>query len=210
MPGCCGAISRPSVPPEAGGGRRSEILQAGRGLGRLLRFSPKWTEAFDFSLSGFLRSFYGPLLALPFYVFFVAMVQAVQVAERGVPLPILGIAAGEHLLDAFGYVLLIGLIARPLGIGAGFSAFATIVNWAALYLNAVLAAASLLLLGGPDGLEVFAQIYRILLVISVFLVWRAARETLTRDLAPVVLVVVLSLAWSIAVDQVMGWATRGV
>jgi hypothetical protein len=198
------------VPPEAGGCRRSEILQAGRGLGRLLRFDPKWAELFDFSLSGFLRSFYGPLLALPFYVFFVAMVQAIQVAERGVSLPILGVAAGQHLLDAFGYVLLIGLIAKPLGIGAGFSAFATIINWAALYLNAVLALASLLLLGGPDGLEIFAQIYRILLVVSVFLVWRAGRETLTRDIAPLVLVVVLSLAWSIAVDQAVGWAARGL
>ncbi len=210
MPACCGAISRPSVQADPSRRPRSEILQAGRGLGRLIRFDPRWAEGFEFSLKGFLHSFYGPLLALPFYIFYIAMVQATQVSGRGVTAPILLVAGGEHLLDAFGYLLIIAIVARPLGIGAGFSAFATVVNWASLYLNAALAVGSLMLMAGEDGLETFSLYYFLLICVSVFLVWRAARETLTREFAPVLLVVVLSVAWSTAVDQVVGWATSGI
>ncbi len=189
---------------------RSEIVQAGIGLGRLLWFNPRWAEGFDFSLRGFLHSFYGPLLALPFYVFYIAMVQATQAAERGVSWVILAVAAGEHLLDAFGYLLLIAVIARPLRVGPGFSAFATVMNWGSLLLNAAIAVGSLMLMAGEDGLATF-QLYAFLLVcISVFLVWRAARETLTREFAPLLLVVILSIAWSAAVDQAVGWATKGL
>lgn len=189
---------------------RSEILRAGLGLGRLLRFDARWAEGFEFSLKGFLRSFYGPLLALPFYVFYIAMVQATQVAGRGVTAPILLVAGGEHLLDAYGYLLIIAIVARPLRFSAGFSAFATIVNWASLYLNGVLAVGSLMLMAGEDGLETFSLYYFLLICVSVFLIWRAARETLTREFAPVLLVVVLSVAWSTAVDQVVGWASSAL
>ncbi|MGC1303694.1 MAG: hypothetical protein WA840_15100 [Caulobacteraceae bacterium] len=198
------------MPPEPAARPRSEILEAGRGLGRLLGFDKRWAEGFDFSLGGFLRSFYGPLLALPFYVFYVAMVQATQVAERGVSLPILAVAAGEHLLDAFGFILIVFLIAKPLRVGAGFSAFATVVNWSSLYLNAILAVASLLLMAGADGLQVFGLVYLMLLIVSIFLVWRVGRETLTREFAPVLLVVVLSVAWSTVVDQLLGLVTGGL
>ena len=183
----------------------SDIVRVARGLGRLLRFDARWAEGFDFSMRGFLQSFYGPLLALPFYVFFIAMVQSTQASGRGLSAVVLGAAAAEHLLDAFGYILIIGLISRPLRIGAGFSAFSVVVNWSSLFLNAPLAVASLLLMGGEDGLEVFRWFALLLFCSSVYIVWRAARETLTREIAPLALMVVLSVAWSAAADQVVGW-----
>ncbi|WP_158916384.1 hypothetical protein [Caulobacter sp. S45] len=188
----------------------SDIVRVARGLGRLLRFDARWVEGFDFSMRGFLQSFYGPLLAMPFYVFYIAMVQSTQASGRGLSALVLGVAAGEHLLDAFGYILIIAVISRPLRVGAGFSAFATVVNWSSLFLNAPLAVASLLLMGGQDGLEGFGLFGLLLVCLSVYVIWRAARETLTREIAPLALVVVLAVAWSTVVDQVVGWATAGL
>ncbi len=168
---------------------------AGRGLIGLVRGRPGWADDFSFSTQGFIGSFAGPLAALPLYVLAVALV------DRGSATTTLWGAGAAHLVDAFGFPLLLAAIARPLRFEAGYAAFVTVSNWAALYLNAMLAAASLLTLLGADGGRLFGWASLLLLALSVLLVWRIGRETLSREVAPIVLLVVLSIAWSALADD---------
>ena len=177
----------------------NEARAAGGGLARLLGRRPGWDARFAFSTGGFVRSFAGPLLALPLYVFAVALV------ERGTSDAVLWAAGLAHLVDTFGFPLLLAALAGPLRTKPGYAAFVTVNNWAALYLNLFLAAASLLALLGSDGVQAFSWMTLLLLVVSVALVWRIAWETLSHELAVVVLVVVLSVGWSALADQTARW-----
>ncbi len=172
----------------------NEARAAGGGLVRLVRGRPGWGEDFQFSGAGFVRSFAGPLLALPLYVL------AVALSEHAPPAAALWSASLAHLIDAFGFPLLLAAIAGPLRVKPGYAGFVIVSNWAALYLNLILAVGSLLTLLGPDGSQAFTWITLLLLVASVALVWRIAWETLTRELAVVVLVVVLSVGWGALAD----------
>ena len=168
-----------------------EARAAASGIVRLVRGDPAWDQGFDFTTSGFIRSFIGPVLALPLYVAAVALVEH--------PSSLLQ-AALAHLLDAFGFPLLLAIISGPMRLKAGFAAFVTVNNWAALYLNVALALASLFALLGSSGEQVFSLCSLLLLCLSVLIVWRIAHETLSQELAPIVLVVVLSLAWGAFAD----------
>ena len=173
-----------------------EARAAGSGLVRLVRAEPSWAAEFAFTTGGFLRSFAAPVAVLPLYVAAVALV------DRGASVQALESAGAAHLIDAFGFPLLLAAIAGPLRFKAGFAAFVTVNNWAALYLNIALALCALLALLGPAGIEAFSWISLLLLCLSVLIVWRIARETLSHELAAVVLVVVLSVAWSAFADEV--------
>ncbi len=171
-----------------------EARAAASGIVRLVRGDSTWHEGFDFTTAGFVRSFIGPVLALPLYVAAVALV------ERPSSDGLLWQAALAHLLDAFGFPVLLAVIAGPMRFKAGYAAFVTVNNWAALYLNVALAGASLFALLGPAGEQAFSLCSLVLLCLSVLIVWRLARETLSHELAPIVLVVVLSLAWGAFAD----------
>ena len=177
----------------------TEARAAASGIVRLVRGDAAWDQGFDFTAAGFVRSFIGPILALPLYVAAVALV------EHPGSDALLWQAALAHLLDAFGYPLLLAIISGPMRFKAGFAAFVTVNNWAALYLNVVLAAASLLALLGPSGEQAFSLCSLLLLCGSVLIVWRIARETLSHELAPIALVVVLSLAWGAFADLGARW-----
>ena len=181
----------------------AQARAAGSGLVRLLRWDPSWGDGFDFTVGGFVRSFAGPLLALPLYVL------AVAVVEHPSSGAVLWGAGAAQLIDAFGFPLLLAAISGPLRFKPGYAAFVTVNNWAALYLNIALAAASLLALLGPVGEQAFSGCTLLLLVASVAIVWRIARETLSLELAPIVLVVVLSLTWGALADQAARWMVGG-
>ncbi|WP_174301474.1 hypothetical protein [Caulobacter sp. S45] len=171
-----------------------EARAAATGIVRLVRGDPAWEQGFDFTPGGFVRSFIGPILALPLYVAAVALV------EHAPSNAALWQASLAHVLDAFGFPLLLAIISGPMRFKAGYTAFVIVNNWAALYLNVALLAASLLALLGPSGEQAFSLCSLLLLCLSVLITWRIARETLSRELAPVVLVVVLSLAWGAFAD----------
>lgn len=178
----------------------AESAAAGQGLVRLVTFDPRWSEGFDASAGGFLRSFIAPLIALPLYLP-VASVFATRIEGLETNSTILTAAALSHLINAFGFPLAIGLLARPLGFREGFSGFVVVTNWACLALNALLALSALAVFAGPGGVEVFKFAALILFGLSVFITWRAARENLSEELAPIVLVVVLSVAVSAVAEQ---------
>lgn len=176
----------------------SEARTAPKGLLRLFRGVRDWDAAFAFTTASFVRSFAAPLLALPLYVLAVAVVDRSGLDARETSL---WTAAAAHLVDAFGFPLLLAALAKPLRLKAGYLAFVVVSNWAALYLNVVLLAASLLTLLGADGAAVFSWASLLLLCLSVALTWRIARETLSHEIAPLALVVVLDVAWGVLADE---------
>jgi hypothetical protein len=178
----------------------SEARAAPAGLLRLFRGGRDWDAAFAFTAESFLRSFAGPLLALPAYLLAVAVVE--RSGFGGAEAGGLWSAALAHLLDALGFPLLLATIAGPLRLKAGYLAFVVVYNWAALYLNLLLLAASLLVLLGADGAVAFSWASLVLLCLSVALTWRIARETLTHEVAVLALVVVLEVAWGVLAGEV--------
>jgi hypothetical protein len=176
-----------------------EIAEAGVGVTRLLRYDPAWSEGFDPSTSGFLRSFLGPILAIPFVVIVTAMV---------------GLADDSHVIDpralwaggisqfvyAFAYPAVLAFLARPLEIGAGYGAFVVVVNWTSLFLNIAITAASVLVLAGAYNL--FGFVWLVLFGLSLFAVWRAARETLGHEIGPALMAVVLWVGLGVACDRI--------
>jgi hypothetical protein len=184
-----------------------EIAQTGRGLVRLVRYDPAWPDGFDLSSIGFFRSFFAPLLALPFTL----VVAALAVSDGGAKPFTTGVlvAAGlAHLFGAVAFPVLVALFARPFGLTGGYAAFVILVNWASLFLNVAACAAAALTPFGKTGLGLFGFFWILLFLTQFYVIWRAARETLSADYAPAVLMVVLSVAVGAASDQVGGLLAR--
>jgi hypothetical protein len=195
----------PSAPDASSSDLARQIASAGRGLADLIAAKPDWPKNFDLSTTGFLRSFLGPILALPLHLFAFAVVERAMLNGKTMPAADFYLVALAHVVDMTAFPLLIALLAKPLRIGGGYPAFVIVTNWASLFLNLVFAGAALLALGGAQGVELFRLVYLVLLCFSVFLVWRFGRAVLSREVAPVLLVVVLSVAVSAGADQVAGW-----
>lgn len=184
-----------------------EIALAGRGLWRLLRFDPRWPEPFDLTTGGFLRSFFGPALALP--VFLIGEALIAQAAQEAVGAFSLTGAAAAYLFEALGFPLLIYLLARPLRMGDGYAAFVVVTNWAVLFLTLITSAAAFLVLLGAPGVSAFGLVALAAFCAQVFIIWRAARESLSHELAPVLLVVVLWVAVDTFADRLAAWVFGG-
>jgi len=182
------AFTRPGRPGSLG-----EIFNAARGALALAALRPTWTSFYDLTPGGFIRSFFGPAIALPLYVFSAGLVARNMAGTADVPIPDLWSAGLAHVADAAAFPALIFLLARPLQIAKGYGAFIVVTNWASLFLNAILAAASLLAFAGADGLAGFHLISLVVLCVWIFFTWRAARLLLTKEIAPVLLIVVLSI-----------------
>jgi hypothetical protein len=170
-----------------------EIAGTGRGLIRLARYDARWAEDFDFSTTGFFRSFFAPVLALPF-----TLVLAALAVSNGGAKPFTSgdlLAAGvSHVTGVAAFAVLVALIARPFGLTAGYAAFMILVNWSGLFITLAACAAAALTLFGATGLGLFGFAWILLFLIQFYIIWRAARETLSADYGPAVLMVVLSVA----------------
>ena len=176
-----------------------EIADAGVGVARLVRYDPRWPEAFDASVGGFVRSFAGPILSLPFVVIVSAMITGVPGDGHVIDPKSLWAAGLSQVMNMIAYPAILGFLARPLGIGAGYGAFIVVVNWASLFLNVAVTAATVLLLFGTYA--VFGFVWLVLFGASLFVVWRAARETLSPDIGPALMVVVLWVGLGVLTDQ---------
>lgn len=178
-----------------------EISDAGRGVARLIRYDPRWTDSFDPTVGGFLRSFFAPVLALPFLIVVTALLQPFTPDAHG-PRELWGVAIAQ-LTNAVAYPVVLGLLARPLDFGAGYSGFIVVVNWSNLFAAVATAGAAALLPLG--GLGLFGFIWLAVFAASLFVIWRAARETLARDVAPALLAVVLWVGLGALTDHLGDW-----
>lgn len=178
-----------------------EIAGAGVGLARVVRFDPRWPDGFDLSTDGFLRSFIGPLIALPFAVAAAAMLARGD-AGQPVGASVLWAAGVGHVINSIGFPAVVFVLARPLRLTEGFAAFVIVLNWAALFLNLALAVASVVALLGPVGFGLFNFVLFLVSLLSIFVTWRAARETLSHEIAPALLMVVLSVGVGALSEQI--------
>ncbi len=165
-----------------------EALAAGNGLVRLAGHDAEWRTAFDASADGFLRSFAGPILAIPF-----VLLQQAGLENGAGESPPLWSALLGHVLDFTLFPLVMAVAVRWLGVTAGYSLFIVTTNWASFWLNAILAAISGLALAGLGAPIVIAFAVVVTLSLSVFMAWRAAREALAGDVATSLLTVLLSV-----------------
>ncbi len=182
-------------------GHVSEIVGAFRGVLAVAWANDRWTRAFDLTPGGFIRSFFGPAMALPLYVLSAGLVARAAAGSADVPTGEVVSAALAHVINAAGFPLIIALIARPLKIMPGYGAFIIVTNWAGLFVTGLVALASLLTLLGEEGMQAFIGASVFILCLWVFFTWRAARAALTRDIAPVLLVVVLAVAVDAGADK---------
>lgn len=193
---------------EAGARLTADLRGAGPGLLRLMRFDPRWAEGFDASVGGFVRSFAGPLLALPAYLVVAAILSRVQIdaatATAVAPDQIFLSRTLDFVLSAAAYPLLIAIVARVFELGEGYGAFIVVTNWAQVFLNGFLAVASLMALLGDVGVGAFGLTWLLLTLASLYITWRAARETLSTDFAPAMLAVVLLVAVDVGTSQLAG------
>ncbi|MEO6339052.1 MAG: hypothetical protein ABIO39_03340 [Caulobacteraceae bacterium] len=186
-----------------------DVRGAGKGLWRLAKFDPAWTAGFDASAAGFVRSFAGPLLALPPYLLMMAMLTrdpTEGLADGGDKL--IWASALAHIANAVAYPAVMAVVARAFGVGEGYGGFIVVTNWAQLFLVTPLAAASVLTLAGDAGAAVFRFMLLLQLVASIYVIWRAARQTLSTEIAPALLSVVLAVAISEGVSQAALFAFR--
>jgi hypothetical protein len=199
------SFTRPGRP-----GTLGEIFNAGRGALALVALRPNWTSFYDLTPGGFIRSFFGPAMALPMSVFCAGLVARNMAGTADVPIPDLWSAGLAHVVDAATFPALIFLLARPLQIAKGYGAFIVVTNWAALFLNAILAAASLLAFAGADGLKAFQGVSLLVVCVWIFFTWRAARLLLTKEIAPVLLIVVLSVGIGALADAGADWLVKAL
>jgi hypothetical protein len=203
--------SPPKTSPYARPGRPGslgEIFNAGRGALALAALRADWTSFYDLTPGGFIRSFFGPALALPLYVVCAGLIARNMAGTANVPIGDLWSAGLAHVLNAAAFPALIAVLARPLQIAKGYGAFIVVTNWAALFLNAILAVASLLAFAGADGLKAFQVVSLVVVCVWIFFTWRAGRQLLTKEVAPVLLIVVLSIGIGTLADIAADWLVK--
>jgi hypothetical protein len=176
-----------------------DIAEAGTGMVRLIRYDPRWVEAFDASAGGFLRSFAGPLISLPFVILIAAMVTGIPGDGHVIDPRLLWAAGLSQIVCTVAFPVVVGLLVRPLGIGEGYGAFIVVVNWASLFVNIAITAATALLLFGT--FDLFGFVWLVLFGVSLFVVWRASRETLSHEIAPALMMVVLWVGVNVGADR---------
>jgi hypothetical protein len=116
---------------------------------------PEGLRKLDVSLEGFWRSFGAFVLILPFAI--LALISQDRLASltaeaRGSR--DLGVEIGILALDWLAFPLVFAMIARPLGVSAGYVTFIVTRNWASVVIGAVMAFVHALFLLGvlPDRL----------------------------------------------------------
>jgi len=170
-----------------------DAAPATRNLGRLVVGRDDWAEGLDASTGGFLRSFAGPLMALPFALAAdAALSQAAQPAAPRAAAALWVTGAG-HLIDTVLYPLLVAAMVWRLGGKGGYGAFVVLINWMGFWLNLTLAATGLVVMAGAPAAVVQVGGFA-LFAGSLYLTWRAARETLTGEIGFSLAVVMLAFA----------------
>lgn len=180
---------------------RGEIFAAIGGLGLLLRGDGRALLAYDFSESGFWRSFRWPFLALLAYVALMRP-DAVELAAWNDDMLAFNLTRGvEFLLAWMLYLAAMAGLSRAFGLGDRFAVFTVLYNWA----QAIVTAASLPLLAGTSfgllGPGVLSGWSTALLLIWLYIVARAARLGLGAGWSLAAAAAALDLAVSILMHR---------
>jgi hypothetical protein len=184
---------------------RSEIAAAIGGLGLLLRGDGRALLAYDFSESGFWRSFRWPFLTLLAYIALMRP-DAVELAEWDDDTLAFNLARGvEFLLAWMLYLAVMAGLSRAFGLGNRFAVFTVLYNWA----QAITTAATLPLLAGTSfgllGPGVLAGWSTALLLVWLYIVARIARLGLGAGWSLAAAAAALDLSVSILLHRLMAY-----
>lgn len=190
-----------------------EAAEALSALGGVLVGREGAAGALDGSLSGVARSFAGALLGLPFAVYADGPLRAALGLRPAPPLYVIWSSTASQLIGLVVFPLLLGLLVRRLGGGAGFGRFLSGYYWLQFWLSvAVALLAFALTLGLPAAVQGAVGIA--VAGMSLYLTWRLARELLTGEFALSLAVVLLSVAAELGSDylvheiaQLVGYTT---
>ncbi len=176
-----------------------DSLRAARGTVRLIRFDPAWTDDFDLSGLGFIRSFFAQALRAPLAILFTCVLA--RASGEAITRALVLQTALALTIGVVSYTLVVWITSRLIGL-ANWRAFIVLVNWGDLVFAAVMTAVSSLAVFGENG-GIAAQLIWLMLAapVQILFLWRAARVTLKADVAATVLLIVLDIAVSVAADQ---------
>lgn len=181
------------------GSLTGDTLHATRGIWRLLRNDSRWSEDFELTGLGLIRSFFAQLVRLPFVMVFVILVAR----SSGTPSswPFVTLVSAMNLLGAISYLLVAMITIRLLRL-PGALGFVIVNNWGDLVFAMAAGASCVTAHFAEPRLTIFRLFWFALVApVQVFFVWRAARAALGADVAAAVLLVVLNVGIDVAADQ---------
>ena len=189
------------------GSLSGDTLYAARGVWRLIRNDIRWSDDFELSGLGLIRSFFAQVVRLPFVVVFVLLVSRSTGASTS--WPFVALACTFDLLGAMAYLLVAMITIRLLRL-PGALGFVILNNWADL----VFAIAAGVLCGMAHFVDPSLKAFRlfwfaIVVPLEIFCVWRAARAALGADISAAVLLVVLNVGIDVAADQLSAVVSIG-
>jgi len=183
----------------ARGSLSGDTFYAARGVWRLIQNDIRWSDDFELSGLGLIRSFFAQIVRLPFVVVFVVLVSRTTGGPSS--WPFVALACTFDLLGAMTY-LLVAMIAIRLLRLPGALGFVILNNWADLVFAIAAGVLSLLAHYVDPDLKVFRLFwFAIVVPLEIFFVWRAARAALGADVSAAVLLVVLNVGIDVAADQ---------
>lgn len=189
------------------GSLTGDMAYAARGVWRLLRNDGRWSDDFELSGVGLIRSFFAQLVRLPFVAVFVVLVA--RSAGASSSWPDVTLACTFDLLGAMAYLLIAMITIRLLRL-PGALAFVILNNWGDLIFAIAAGVLCTLAHFVDPGLKVFRLFWFVIVVpLEIFFVWRAARAALAADVSAAVLLVVLNIGIDVAADQLSAVVSFG-
>lgn len=189
------------------GSLTGDTVYAARGVWRLLRNDVRWSDDFELSGVGLIRSFFAQLIRLPFVAVFVILVARSTGASS--TWPDVTLACTFDLLGAMAY-LFVAMIAIRLLRLPGALGFIILNNWADLIFALVACVLCATAYFVDPGLKVFRLFwFTIVVPLEIYFVWRTARAALGADVSASVLLVVLNIGIDVAADQLSTMVSFG-
>jgi len=181
------------------GSLTGDTAYATRGVWRLLRKDVRWSEDFELSGVGLIRSFFAQLIRLPFVAVFVILVARSTGASS--TWPDVTLACTFDLLGAMAYLLVAMIVIRLLRL-PGALGFVILNNWADLIFAIAAGVLCAIAHFVDPGLKMFRVFwFAIVVPLEIYFIWRTARAALAADVSAAVLLVVLNIGIDVAADQ---------
>ena len=176
------------------------------GIFELMRGEPAGLNHLDLTTSGFWRSFWALVYALPAYFFFWVQDRNLQMLAEPEWEPGAGFfvkAAISYGLSIACALIAVAVASRPLGMSDRFAQWVIATNWLSLPVSYILAAVGLAAysVSGPEG---SAPLMMIVFLAALVVSWRVYRSALGGDGLLAFIVLFISQFVSILVAVIIG------
>ncbi len=188
-----------------------EIQRFLTGAWRLMMGRPDGLKLLDLSADGFWNSFYAIVLALPaMFVGWVGVANGFgdQAAELGGRGSLLLRLAFIDMAAWIAPLIVVGLLAKPIGIADRFVPFVVASNWGSAITSWMLAPVSILDVFFPSAVQISDSLSLVLFIAVLILIWRLTNASIGRGpgvaSAVFALVLVVSIFLIVGLQDVLG------